>query len=387
MQANMKLVQLLCVIASVVCGPQRSFPRINVERYVKKALRGKYPEDKRVSVDVDARSPSSLAAVAYVRSTIKDGLCGDAAEAYVESILKGESREEAAAEATSAYVTAFNNGTRFEEGSACAAAEKAWKEARRKGGRDHVLDATQAFIRNWPGVREGNPCAVAGTRYVRAILAGKSHLQANTLSMRGFIDAFKQLAGKGKPLNDVACHNAARAFYDAVPEKPDPVIGAAFTAFSDKIFSGNVIFDPVCLAAMETFIDSQADGDDLLTANLKAARSFFKAFVSGSDIPADSPCATATLSYTRGLDNHPSSAGSAGMIAYIKEAIKQGERTIDPVCGAATLAYWDAYIEKKTESAASEAAAIAYLDTLEQFPDFDSNSACGKAADAYIAEF
>merc|ERR1712128_270150 len=186
MQANMKLVQLLCVIASVVCGPQRSFPRINVERYVKKALRGKYPEDKRVSVVVDARSPSSLAAVAYVRSTIKDGLCGDAAEAYVESILKGESREEAAAEATSAYVTAFNNGTRFEEGSACAAAEKAWKEARR----DHVLDATQAFIRNWPGVREGNPCAVAGTRYVRAILAGKSHLQASTLSMRGFIDAF-----------------------------------------------------------------------------------------------------------------------------------------------------------------------------------------------------
>merc|ERR1712128_43979 len=226
MQANMKLVQLLCVIASVVCGPQRSFPRINVERYVKKALRGKYPEDKRVSVDVDARSPSSLAAVAYVRSTIKDGLCGDAAEAYVESILKGDSREEAAAEDTSAYITAFNNGT----------------------------------------------------RYVRAILAGKSHLQANTLSMRGFIKAFKQLAGKGKPLNDVACHNAARAFYDAVPEKPDPVIGAAFTAFSDKIFSGNVIFDPVCLAAMETFIDSQADGDDLLTANLKAARSFFKAF-------------------------------------------------------------------------------------------------------------
>ena len=83
----------------------------------------------------------------------------------------------------------------------------------------------------------------------------------------------------------------------------------------------------------------------------------------------------------------PSTAGTAGMVAYITEAIRQGDRQVDPVCGAATLAYWDAYIEKKSEATASEAAAVAYLDTLQQNPDFDTNSACGKAAAAYIEQF
>jgi hypothetical protein len=341
-----------------------------------------------VKASINLKSPSTVAALAYVKSVVKEGLCGQAAEAYLESIVSGESIEEATAGATKAYITAFNKGERYEEGGACAAADKAWKEARRKGGKDHVLSATLAFISAWPGVREGNPCAVSGTKYVAAVLAGKSHLEATTVSMRGFINAFKDLAAKGKPLKDGACHDAAKAFFESVPDKPDPVIGAAFTAFSNKIFDGNgVIFDPVCLSAMETFIDSHAAGDDLLTANLKAARSFFKSFVSGLDIPADSPCATATLSYSSALGSMPSSAGTAGMVAYITEAIRQGDRKVDPVCGAATLAYWDAYIEKKSEAAASEAAAVAYLDTLEDNPDFDTNGACAKAADAYISEF
>ena len=376
------------MIVGVAGVPQSLFPKIDSERYAKKALLDVYPDDKRVKALTGLTAPAALAAMAYVRSAIKDGLCALAAEAYVESILNGGTKREATAEATRADIKAFNNGTRFAEGSACAAASKAWKEARRKGGRDHVVDASQAFIQAWPGVREGNPCAVAGTGYLKSVLAGKSHLQANKIAMREFIDAFKQLAAKGEPLNDLACHNAAKAFFDAVPEKPDPIIGAAFTAFSDKIFSQpGVVFDPVCLEAMETFIDSNAGGDDLLTANLKAARTFFKAFVSGSDIPADSPCAMATLAYANSMPDTPSTAATAGMVSYITEAIKQGERRVDPVCGAATLAYWDAYIANKSESAASEAAAIAYLDTLEQFPDFDTQSACGRAAEAYIAEF
>jgi len=387
-QASMRLLQVCWLVASVASSPRSSLPRIDVQRFVSKALREQYPQDKRVKVPVGMKAPSAYAAVEYVRSAIKEGLCAQAAEAYVESVMTGATRKEATAAATRAFITAFNNGTRYEAGGACAAAAKAWKEARRKGGREHVLDATEAFISAWPGVKAGNPCALAGTSYVKSILAGKSHLEANSVAMREFLAAVKQLAARGEALTDVACHKAARAFYDAVPEKPDPVIGAAFTAFSDKIFSQNgVVFDPVCLAAMETFIDSHAAGDDLLTANLKAAQSFFKAFVSGSDIPADSPCATATLAYANTMTETPSTASTAGMIAYITEALKQGERKVDPVCGAATLAYWDAYIAKKSESAASEAAAIAYLDTLEQYPDFDTNSACGQAADAYISEF
>merc|ERR1719342_808255 len=130
----------------------------------------------------------------------------------------------------------------------------------------------------------------------------------------------------------------------------------AFAAFSDKLFAGNgVVYDPVCLEAMEAFIDSHSAGDDLLTSNLKAARSFFKAFVSNPQtIPADSPCASATLSYAQAINTEPSSAANAGMIAYINEAISKRDNVFDPVCGAATLAYWDTFIEKKDESAASE---------------------------------
>ena len=75
------------------------------------------------------------------------------------------------------------------------------------------------------------------------------------------------------------------------------------------------------------------------------------------------------------------------MIAYITKAIKNGKRKIDPVCAAATNAYWDAYIEKKDEALANEAAAVAYLETLDKNPDFDQTSACAKAAQAYTAEF
>jgi len=75
------------------------------------------------------------------------------------------------------------------------------------------------------------------------------------------------------------------------------------------------------------------------------------------------------------------------MIAYVAEAIKNGERQLDPVCGEATLAYWDAYIASKSEAMANEAAAIGYVEALDKYPNFDQTSSCAKAAEAYIAEF
>jgi len=385
----MELFKILFLVSSVAGAPQSSFPRIDVARFVEKAQKENYLTDTRVKVAINSKSPSSVAALAYVNSVGKEGLCGKAAEAYIKSILNGGSKEAAVGEATRAYITAFNSGERYKKGGACEAAERAWKDARASAGKDHVLEATLAFIKNWPGVEDGNPCAVAGTDYVKEILAGKSHNDATSSAMRGFIKAFKQRADKGATLNDEACHKASRAFFDAVPSKSDPVIGAGFAAFSDKLFAGNgVVYDPVCLDAMEAFIDSHAAGDDLLTSNLKAARSFFKAFVSNpQSVPADSPCASATLSYAQALNTEPSSAANAGMIAYINQAIRQRDNVFDPVCGAAALAYADTFIEKKNESAASEAAAVAYLDAMAANPHFDKNGACARAAKAYIEEF
>merc|ERR1711887_208588 len=328
---NMELSKILLLVSSIAAAPQSSFPRIPVARFVDKVQKDNYPTDNRVKVAVSSKSPSTAAALAYVSSVVKEGLCGEAAEAYVKSILNGGSKEAAVGEATRAYITAFNSGERYEAGGACEAADRAWKVARVSGGKDHVLEATLAFIKKWPGVEDGNPCAIAGTDYVKEILA----------------------------------------------------------AFSDKLFAGEgVVYDPVCLDAMETFIDSHSAGEDLLTSNLKAARSFFKAFVANPQtVPADSPCASATLSFALTISKEPSSAANAAMLTYINEAIRKRDRVFDPVCGAASLAYWDAFIEKKDESAASEAAAVAYLDALETNPNFDENGACGRAAKAYMAEF
>ena len=68
------------------------------------------------------------------------------------------------------------------------------------------------------------------------------------------------------------------------------------------------------------------------------------------------------------------------MIAYITEAITKRGRRFDPVCAAATEAYFDAYIGDKSEAAANEAAAVAYLDTLDKNPNFDLESPCATAA-------
>ena len=67
--------QLLCLIASVFCGPLSTFPSITVQRYVTKALNGNYPNDNRVKASTNLKSPSSAAALAYMKSIVKEGLC------------------------------------------------------------------------------------------------------------------------------------------------------------------------------------------------------------------------------------------------------------------------------------------------------------------------
>ena len=364
---------------------------INIDRQVQKALTVPIIKDSRIFAEVGRSSPSAAAALAYMKEVAgKDGLCGIPTEAFLESVLAGKSREEATAEATKAYLEAYNRGERLPAGGPCEKADIAWRQAV-VDNKDPVLESALAFINNWPGVTNGNPCAVAGGDYVKAIVAGKSNLEANTESIASFARSFKQLAEAGKPLKDKACLKATRAFWSAIPdsEKPDPANAKAFTAFADKIFTENApAYDPVCLAALEGFLESYGAGDDLLTSTLKSARAFFVEFQKGdTTIPADSACAAATLAYAEEISKKPSAPNAAGMIAYIAEAIKNGERRLDPVCGEATLAYWDAFIASKDEASANEAAAVGYLEALDKNPNFDQTSACAKAADAYIQEF
>ena len=366
--------------------------QVNIGAEVNEALRVPVLQDLRVAASNDFSSPNAAAALAYMKEvTGKDGLCGVPTEIFLENILKGRSREEASAEATQAYLQAYNRGERLVPGSPCAKADLAWREAV-VAGTDPVLESALAFMSAWPGLQEGrNPCAVSGVEYVKAILGGKSHLEATRISVASFARSIKQLATSGRSIKDKACLNSAKAFWAAVPasEKPDPANAQAFLAFADKIFNDNAPgYDPVCLSALEGFFDSYAAGDDLLTANLKAARSFFSEFQrGGSSIPADSACAAATLAYANNIPYKPSGPNASGMIAYIAEAIRSGQRRIDPVCAAAAESYFDAYIQQRSEAAANEAAAVAYLEAIEANPNFDQTSACAKAAEAYIAVF
>ena len=60
---------------------------------------------------------------------------------------------------------------------------------------------------------------------------------------------------------------------------------------------------------------------------------------------------------------------------------------MDPVCGASAEAYIDAYLTGSGEDAANEAAAVAYLEAVDDNPKFNPKSPCGRAAEAYIAAF
>jgi len=346
-------------------------------------------KDRRIHAAIGGTSPAAAATLAYMREVSAEN-CGIPAEIFVEAILAGKSREIATAEAAKAYIAALKRGETFPAGGPCEAAELAFRQAV-VDNKDPILESAIAFINNWPGLTEGNPCALAGVSYVKAIVSGKSNLEAARLSISSYANSFKQMASDGQPLKDEACMAASRAFWEAIPDskKPDPARGKAFTAFADKIFHGNALaYDPVCLEALSGFMESYQAGDDLLTANLKAARAFFVEFQRGElTVPADSACASAALAYAKETLNKPSAPNAAGMMAYIAEAIKNGERQLDPVCGEATLAYWDAYIASKSEAMANEAAAIGYVEALDKYPNFDQSSACAKAAEAYIAEF
>merc|ERR1712177_60518 len=134
---NMKLFKILFLVSSIAGAPQSSFPRIDVARFVEKAQKENYLTDTRVKVAINSKSPSSVAALAYVNSVVEEGLCGKAAEAYIKSILNGGGKEDAVGEATRAYITAFNSGERYKKGGACEAAERAWKDARASAWKDH----------------------------------------------------------------------------------------------------------------------------------------------------------------------------------------------------------------------------------------------------------
>merc|ERR1712203_450652 len=141
---------------------------------------------------------SAESALAYMRSFLdKNDLCGASGLAYMESILSGKTGAQANADAEAAYKAAWKAGARIVPGSPCEASEAAFKSAYNSGG-DSILESALAFVKAWPGVRSGNPCAVSGLAYMEAIVGGKSEDEAGYISAKAFIKAFGDIARAGK---------------------------------------------------------------------------------------------------------------------------------------------------------------------------------------------
>merc|ERR1711931_87264 len=297
----------------------------------------------------------------------KDDLCGESGLAYMETIISGGSGVQAQANAEAAYKAAWARGARILPGSACAASEVAFKEAYASGNADATLESALAFVNNWPGLKDGNPCAVSGKAYMDAILAGNSVDSAGLISGKAFIVAFGDAARSGKRIDDPACAAAAKTFIDAT------------------LTTSSSGYDPVCAASALAYMDAFASGKDPLTSNLIAAKAFFLEYAKGTSPGPNSPCVKATLAYAAKVEA-TDSGNSDAMVAFIKQAVKDGENATDPVCAAATLAYLDAKIAGKSDKEAGANSAEAYI---QAFSDNGgkTNEACRKAADAYVKTF
>jgi hypothetical protein len=359
--------------------------RVNSDFYAKKAFQFPIAVSQAIRASRSADSPNAAAALAYMKNVGNDDICARSTQAYLEEISKGSSVDQANSAATKKYIDDYNSGMRVERGSACEASDIAWRKAEADGA-DPVVASAMAFMENWPGTKEGNPCAVSGRDYVNAILEGADHLDANLLAAKSFAGAIKSLAAQGKELRDPSCAAATKAFYNGLAVKPSPPNAAAMLAFLDKAFDGfSFSYDPVCFRATESFFDSYAKGNDELVSNRLAAETFLEEFAKGgAGIPADSPCAASTRAYYANIPNPPSLANRAAMEAFMNKMIRGGRRAPDPACADSMKAYLAAYKNGASETDANLAAAESFFKSFSSGQTIAADSPCAAATKAYF---
>jgi len=369
---------VLWPLASLTAGARGSL----TDSVIPTGTTGDYAGKQAAKVVVRASAESALA---YMRALLdKDDLCGASGLAYMESILSGKTGAEANADAEAAYKAAWAAGARIVPGSACDASEAAFKDTYYRSGGDSVLASALAFVKAWPGVKSGNPCAVSGLAYMEAIVDGKSEDDAGYLSAKAFIRAFGDLAKAGKSIDDPACAAAAKSFISAA-NPPDSASAESAKAFIDATLSTDFEgYDPVCAASALAYMDAFVAGNDALTSNLIAAKAFYEEYAKGNSPGTNSPCVKATLAYAS-KSPLASNANSDAMIAFIRQAVEDGVGA-DPVCAAATIAYLDAKIAKKSDKEAGAASAEAYIEAFTANGG-QRSEACKKSAEAYIKTF
>merc|ERR1712088_127239 len=290
-----------------------------------------------------ASHPAASAGLAYMRNYFgKDDLCGELALAYTETILGGGSGSQAMANAEAAFKAGWSKGAR---------------------------------------ILPGSPCSVSSKAYMDAILAGNSVNSAGLISGKAFIAAVGNAARYGRKINDPACAAAAKAFIDSSNLPGSASVVAAKSFIDSTLTSSSSGYDPVCAASALAYMDASASGKNPLTSGLIAAKAFFQEYAKGASPRVHSPCVKAALGFAASSQS-PYRTGNNAMVAFVNQAVKQ-KAFLDPVCGAASIAFLDAKIAGKSDKKAGAAAAEAYIES------FAANGgrrteACKRAAEAFV---
>jgi len=141
--------------------------------------------------------------------------------------------------------------------------------------------------------------------------------------------------------------------------------------------------DPVCAASLKGYFEAWKAGLGELESTRMGAEYFLEEFAKGSKVPVDSPCASATRAYYDNIPTPPSPANKAAMEAFMDKMINDGARQPDPVCAASAKAYWTAYKNGASETAANLAAAEGFFAAYNEGMHIPADSPCVAATKAY----
>ena len=326
------------------------------------------------SVVSNVNTPTTNSALAYL-STLPLDICGRVAKEYVETLIAKGSTTGAETAARALYLEEWQNSKRPEPGTACEAAEVAYKNAA-SSNQDPILSSALAFMKAY---KSESPCAISAVDYVQAVVDGKKDAEAGLVAAKSFVKQIKNLAAQGKPTTDPICASAALAYASGSGKSSSPR-GAAMIAFISKALETGNGYDPACNAAAEQFINSYESGKPELQSIFTAAKGFVKLYKNSATKISESPCAAATLEYISKNDI-TTPIGSA-MQAFINKALETGNG-YDPACSAAAEEFLSSYESGKLESAAIIAAATGFMKMHKNNPSLAAKSPCTAATKAY----
>ena len=220
-------------------------------------------------------------------------------------------------------------------------------------------------------------CGQQTKAYIDSIMAGNSREVASQAATA----VYQQNYAAGVPLSP-ACLAAEVAWKDAVTVGRDPILPSAL-AFMEASPS-----ESPCYVSAKDYIQAIVGGSSHTEANRAAVRSFTEQITKlagEGKSTIDAACLRSAQAYTAS-SGVPSSPNAVAMRTFIQNSVETGN-SYDPVCAAASEAYIGAFINGATEAEATEAAGSAFISALDNNPNFEMSSPCGKAAQAYMKHF